>query len=82
MTDELAISHLQKRKIEAGVLIPFLAACREKFGDGPTSEAVAAMVRALAAEEGAAWGGRFGRDVAGLRELAETVWAGGGGLDI
>ena len=36
MTDEIAIGHLQKRKIEARVLIPFVTACREKFGDGPT----------------------------------------------
>lgn len=82
MSDEIAIGHLQKRKIEAGVLIPFIMACREKFGDGPTREAVAAAIRVLAAEEGAKWAGRFGGDVAALRELAETVWAGGGGLDI
>ena len=82
MSDEIAIGHLQKRKIEARVLIPFITACREKFGDGPTSEVVAATIRAQAAEEGAQWAGSFGSDVAGLRELAETVWAGGGGLDI
>ena len=29
MSDEIAIGHLQKRKIEAGVLIPFITACRE-----------------------------------------------------
>jgi hypothetical protein len=82
MSDEITIGHLQKRKIEARVLIPFITACREKFGDGPTREAVAATIRGLAAEEGAKWAGSFGGDVAGLRELAETVWAGGGGLDI
>jgi hypothetical protein len=57
MSDEIAIGHLQKRKIEARVLIPFIAACREKFGDGPTGEAVAATVRVLAVEEGAKWAG-------------------------
>ena len=82
MSDEIAIGHLHKRKIEARVLIPFITACREKFGDGPTREAVAATIRVLAAEEGAKGAGSFGGDVAGLRELAETVWAGGGGLDI
>ena len=82
MSDEIAIGHLQKRKIEARVLIPFITACREKFGDGPTREAIAAAIRTLAAEEGAKWAGRVGGDVAGLRELAETVWAGGGGMDI
>ncbi len=82
MTDESAIGHLQRRKIEARVLIPFITACREKFGDGPTSEVVAATIRAQAAEEGAKWAASFGSDTAGLREVAETVWAGGGGLDI
>ena len=82
MTDEIAIGHLQKRKIEARVLIPFITTCREKFGEGPTREAIAATIRALAAEEGATWAGSFGSDLAGLRELAETVWAGGGGLDL
>lgn len=82
MTDDIAIPHLQKRRIEARVLIPFITACRETFGDGPTSEVIAATVRSLAAEEGATWAESFGRDIAGLREVAETVWAGGGGLDI
>jgi L-2-amino-thiazoline-4-carboxylic acid hydrolase len=82
MTDEIAIGHLQRRQIEARVLIPFITACREKFGDGPTSEVVATTIRAQAADEGAKWAGRFGSDVAGLRALAETVWAGGGGLDM
>ena len=82
MTDEIAIGHLQKRKIEARVLIPFITACREKFGDGPTSEMVAATIRAQAAEEGAKWAASFGSDTAGLREVAETVWAGGGGREL
>ena len=32
MSDEIAIGHLQKRKIEARVLIPFITACA--FADG------------------------------------------------
>ena len=82
MTDEIAIPHLQKRKIEARALIPFIMACRAKFGDRPTSEAIASAVDSCAADEGAKWAERFGSDFAGLRALAETVWAGGGGLDL
>jgi len=82
MTDDIAISHLQKRKIEARALIPFIKACREKFGDGPTGELIAATIDSYAAEEGAKWAERFGGDIAGLRQLAETVWAGAGGLDL
>jgi hypothetical protein len=82
MTDEIAISHLQKRKIEARALIPFIMACRDKIGDAPTREVVAAAIDAAAADEGARWAERFGGDIAGLRTLAETVWAGTGGLDL
>ena len=82
MTDEIAIGHLQRRKIEGRVLIPFIAACREKFGDGPTKEVVAATIQTIATDEGAKWGESFGRDIAGIRALAETVWAGGGSLDV
>ncbi|MGE0577010.1 MAG: hypothetical protein AB7F22_24285 [Reyranella sp.] len=84
MPDDIAIDHLAKRKIEARVLIPFVAACRERFGDGPTREVVAATIRGLASGEGAAWAARFGSDTAGLRAIVETVWgrAGGGGLEV
>ena len=41
-TDEVPISHLQRRKIESRVLIPFIAACREKFGDAATGDLVVA----------------------------------------
>ena len=82
MSDEIAIGHLQKRKIEAGVLIPFIAACREKFGDGPTRELVAATIHSLAAGDGARWAEAFGSDIAGLRRVAEEVWAGGGSLEL
>lgn len=84
MPDGTTIDHLEKRKIEARVLIPFIAACREKFGDGPTRELVADTIRGLASREGAAWAARFGGDTAGLRAIVETVWskAGGGGLEV
>jgi hypothetical protein len=82
MTDEIAISHLQKRKIEARALLPFIAVCRDKFGDAATREVIADAITATAAKEGAQWAERFGGDVAGLRKLAETVWGNGGGLDL
>lgn len=84
MPDQPTIDHLEKRKIEARVLIPFIAACRERFGDGPTREVVADTIRGLAAGEGVDWASRFGRDTAGLRAIVETVWgrAGGGGLEV
>lgn len=50
-SDEVPISHLQRRKIEGRVLIPFIAACQEKFGDAATRELVLAAIRQLAIED-------------------------------
>jgi hypothetical protein len=82
IADEVPISHLQRRRIESRVLIPFIAACREKFGDAATRELVVATIRRLAIEDGARWGEAYGRDLGALKTLAEKVWAGGGSLDI
>jgi len=84
MTDdrEIPIGHLQRRKIESRVLIPFIEACRERFGEGATRELVIATIRRLAAEDGAKWGQTYGRSISSLRKVAEDVWAGAGSLDI
>jgi hypothetical protein len=82
VTDEVPISHLQRRRIESRVLIPFIAACREKFGDAATKELVVATIRRLAVEDGARWAEAFGSDLGSLKNVAEKVWAGGGSLDI
>jgi hypothetical protein len=82
MTDDITISHLERRKIEGRVLIPFIAACREKFGGGPTRELVAAAIRSLAVGDGARWAETFGDGIDGLRRVAEELWAGGGGLEL
>jgi len=82
MTDEVAISHLQRRKIEGRVLIPFIDACREKFGEGPTRELTVAAIRAHATADGARWADMFGGGIEGLRRVAEELWAGGGGMDV
>jgi predicted ArsR family transcriptional regulator len=79
---ELPISHLQRRKIEGRVLIPFIEACRERLGDEVTRDLVATTIRRLAAEDGERWAETFGTSVAGLRKVAEDVWAGGGSLEV
>ena len=81
-TDEIPISHLQRRKIEGRVLIPFIEACREKFGDAATRHLVVATIRRLAVEDGARWGEAHGNNLAALRTVAEQVWAGSGSLDL
>jgi hypothetical protein len=42
------ISHLQRRKIEARMLIPLIQACRETFGEAAARELVTTTIRRLA----------------------------------
>jgi hypothetical protein len=79
---EASITHLQRRKIEGRVLIPFIEACRERFGEAATRDLVLTTVRRLAAKEGEQWAARFGSGLAALQRVAEDVWAAGGGMDI
>jgi hypothetical protein len=51
--DEVPITHLQRRKIEARVLMPFIETCREKFGDEATRDLEQTTIRRLAIEDGA-----------------------------
>jgi hypothetical protein len=75
MTDEtdVPISHLQRRRIESRVLIPFIEACREKFGDAATRSLVAETIRTLAVTDGASWAETYGKDLDGLKQVAEEV---------
>jgi predicted ArsR family transcriptional regulator len=80
--NEVAISHLQRRKIEGRVLIPFIQALREKYGEEAAREVVDATIRKLAAEDGARWADSYGQSIASLRKVAQEVWAGGGSLEV
>ena len=81
-TTEVAISHLQRRKIEGRALIPFIQALRDKFGEDAAGEVVDETIRKFAAEDGASWAATYGRTTASMRRVAEELWAGGGGMDI
>ena len=41
---EQLVGHLQRRKIEGRVLVPFIAACQERFGDAATQEVIATFI--------------------------------------
>jgi len=79
---DVPIGHLQRRKIEARVLIPFIEACRDRFGEAATRELVATTIRRLATDDGAKWAETYGSSLEALRKVAENLWAGGGSLDI
>lgn len=83
MTKDQPVGHLQRRKIEGRVLVPFIAACREKFGDPATKELVAAFIEKASAVDGAKSAEVFGGDLAGLRRIVDEVWGGpGGGIEV
>jgi hypothetical protein len=65
MTDERPVGHLQRRKIEGRVLVPFIGVCRERLGDEVTRELVAAFIRQASIDDGARSAERFGGDMAG-----------------
>lgn len=81
-TNEVAISHLQRRKIEGRVLIPFIQALRDKFGESAMREIVDETIRALATEDGGRWAATYGRTTAALRKVTEELWAAGGSMDV
>ncbi|SRR6266581_6955142 len=84
MTSEqdVPIGHLQRRKIEGRVLIPFIDACRERFGEAAARELVVATIRRLAARDGAEWARTYGGSVKSLRTVVDDLWAGGGSLEV
>lgn len=84
MTDssETPISHLQRRKIEGRVLIPFIQTLKEKLGESVMREILDATIEKLAVADGAAWAETYGRSTASLRTIAEELWAGGGAMDV
>jgi hypothetical protein len=79
---EVPISHLQRRKIEGRVLIPFIEACRERFGEEATRDLLVSTIQRLAGKDGEQWAQRFGGGLEALQRIAEQVWAGGGAMDI
>jgi hypothetical protein len=79
---EAPITHLQRRKIEGRVLIPFIEACRERFGEAAARDFVVTTIRRLAGKEGEQWAQRFGDGLAALQRIAEDVWAAGGAMEI
>jgi len=83
MTNEQQVSHLQRRRIEGRVLVPFIDACREKFGDAATREVVASFIEKASVADGEKSAQHFGDDMAGLRRIVDELWGGpGGGLDV
>ena len=81
-TSEVPITHLQRRKIEGRVLIPFIETLRQKLGDETAAEILDATIRRLAVDDGHRWAESYGQGMEALKRVAEDVWAGGGAMDL
>lgn len=79
--DEVPIGHLQRRKIENRVLLPFIEALEKEIGPERTKRVVVQTIRDLARGDGSAWADRFGTGIDALERVAD-LWAAGGSLEI
>jgi L-2-amino-thiazoline-4-carboxylic acid hydrolase len=78
---EPTITHLERRKIEAGVLVPMIEAFQRAIGKERANEIAKEVIIELARKDGARWAQQFGDDLSGI-EKASGLWAAGGSLDI
>jgi L-2-amino-thiazoline-4-carboxylic acid hydrolase len=76
-----SISHLERRKIEAGVLIPLVQAFQRAIGTDRANEIARDVIIDLARNDGTRWAQTFGEDLAAMQEVS-GVWAAGGSMDI
>lgn len=75
------ITHLERRKIEAGVLIPMVQAFQSAIGKDRANEIAREVILELARKDGETWAERFGTDLEAMRNVTD-LWAAGGSLEI
>lgn len=81
MPTPTAITHLERRKIEGGVLIPMVQAFQRAIGKERANEIAKAVIVELARKDGEQWSQQYGNDLPAMQRVSE-VWAGGGSLEI
>ena len=79
--DAGTLTHLERRKIEAGVLIPMIQAFQRALGVEQANTIARQVFLGWARADGARWAERFGNDLDAL-ENVWAVWAGGGSLEV
>ncbi len=75
------ITHLERRKIEAGVLVPMLQAFQRAMGVEAANAIAREVIVELARQDGERWSTQFGADLEGLRKTS-GLWSAGGSLEI
>jgi len=81
MTDEPKITHLERRRIEANVLVPMIQAMQRELGKERANEIARKAIVELARRDGERWAAQFGTDLEALGRVS-GVWSAGGGLEI
>ena len=76
------VTHLERRKIQAEVLIPMVQAFQRAIGKERAHEIAREVIVELARNDGARWAQQFGDDLSGMEKKASGVWAAGGSLGI
>jgi hypothetical protein len=75
------LTHLERRKIEAGVLVPMIQAFQRASGVERANEIARDVIVDLARREGARWAEQNGSGLEGI-DKTTAVWSGGGSLTI
>ena len=75
------ITHLERRRIEAGVLVPMLQAFQKAMGREQANAVAREVIAELARQDGERWASQHGNDLTALRKVQE-VWSAGGSLEI
>lgn len=78
---EAKITHLERRKIESGVLVPMVQAFQRAMGTEQANCVAKEVIAELARQDGKRWAGEFGDDLAAIHRVAQ-IWADGGALAI
>lgn len=77
----MPVTHLERRKIEAGVLIPMLQAFQRAIGKERANEIAREVIVELARQDGSRWAAQFGRNLEAMGKVAE-LWSAGGALEL
>jgi hypothetical protein len=77
----MPVTHLERRKIEAGVLIPMLQAFQRAIGAERANDIAREVIVELARQDGERWAAELGGNLDGLRKVAE-LWSAGGALEL
>ena len=78
---QLKMTLLERRKIQAEVLIPMLQAFQHAIGKERANEIAREVIVELARKDGSRLAQQFGDDLSGMEKVSD-VWAAGGSLDI